>query len=136
MFLLTLHEQFLFFCHVDMSYYNRESWHVISSQKNSICIALLQADADVDRFITEETHTFSEYCNEVKKYQNLYEEILYSSQKVGLGDLALIILITLNLMISKISTFLLYFFLTLPWDGFSFYSSDKSYGLGSWKNVF
>jgi dynein heavy chain len=45
-------------------------------------IAVFQADADVDQFINEGTHTFDEYCKEVLKYQRLVDEISYNSEKV------------------------------------------------------
>ena len=42
----------------------------------------LQADADVDQFISEDTHSFDEYCKEVLKYQKLVDDISYNSEKV------------------------------------------------------
>ncbi|XP_076459412.1 dynein axonemal heavy chain 7-like [Babylonia areolata] len=41
-----------------------------------------QAEADVDQFISEDNHSFEEYCKEVVKYQRLVDEISYSSEKV------------------------------------------------------
>ena len=41
----------------------------------------LQADADVEKFMSEE-HSFDDYCVEVMKYNELADEISYNLKKV------------------------------------------------------
>ena len=55
----------------------------VNEWMNKWLIDWLQADADVEQFISEENHSFDEYCKEVLKYQKLVDEISYNSEKVG-----------------------------------------------------